>query len=85
MATATTTSAPAQAVPVGADPAPLGLAGFAMTTFVLSLWNTNVYPQAIAATLGLAIFYGGIAQLLAGMWEFRRNNTFGALAFWMSD
>lgn len=64
-----------------ADPAPLGLAGFAMTTFVLSLANTNIWPAAAFSTLGLAIIYGGAAQLFAGMWEFVRRNTFGAVAF----
>lgn len=64
-----------------ADPAALGLAGFAMTTFVLSLANSGLIPGAGAAVLGLALFYGGIAQLLAGMWEFVKGNTFGAVAF----
>jgi len=66
---------------VVADPAPLGLAAFAMTTFALSLANTNVWGPGAAAALALALVYGGIAQLLAGMWEFVRRNTFGALAF----
>jgi succinate-acetate transporter protein len=65
-----------------ADPAPLGLAGFAMTTFVLSMFNANlVAPAGEPVVLGLALAYGGIAQLLAGMWEFRTGNTFGAVAF----
>src|SRR5471032_3135654 len=65
-----------------ANPAPLGLAGFAMTTFVLSMTNTNwVSPTDLPVVLGLALAYGGIAQLLAGMWEFRSGNTFGAVAF----
>ncbi|HLY49590.1 MAG TPA: acetate uptake transporter [Solirubrobacteraceae bacterium] len=65
-----------------ADPGPLGLAGFAGTTFVLSLMNANlVSPKGIGAVLALAIAYGGVAQLLAGMWEFRTGNTFGAVAF----
>jgi succinate-acetate transporter protein len=65
-----------------ADPGPLGLAGFAGTTFVLSLINSNlISPVGIGAVLGLALAYGGIAQLLAGMWEFRTGNTFGAVAF----
>ena len=65
-----------------ADPGPLGLAGFAMTTFVLSTFNTNVLsPSLEAAVLPLALFYGGLVQLLAGMWEFRKGNTFGATAF----
>jgi succinate-acetate transporter protein len=73
--------APASAVSI-ADPGPLGLAGFAMTTFVLSTFNTNVLsPTLEAAVLPLALFYGGIVQLLAGMWEFRKGNTFGATAF----
>lgn len=64
-----------------ADPAPLGLAAFALTTFILSLANANVYPTAAAAAVYTAIAYGGTVQLLAGMWEFKRNNTFGATAF----
>jgi succinate-acetate transporter protein len=65
-----------------ADPAPLGLAGFAMSTFVLSMFNANfVGPSGEPVVLGLALAYGGIAQLLAGMWEFRNGNTFGAVAF----
>ncbi len=65
-----------------ADPAPLGLAGFAMTTFVLSMFNANlVSSKGLPVVLGLALAYGGLAQLLAGMWEFRNGNTFGALAF----
>jgi succinate-acetate transporter protein len=65
-----------------ADPAPLGLAGFAMTTFVLSMFNANLVSSAgEPVVFGLAFAYGGLAQLLAGMWEFRNGNTFGALAF----
>lgn len=65
-----------------ADPGPLGLAGFAATTFFLSVVNTNMLgPSVQSSVLGLALFYGGIAQLLAGMWEFAKGNTFGALAF----
>ena len=65
-----------------ADPGPLGLAGFATTTFVLSIYNANlVHAAGTPVVLGLALAYGGIAQLLAGMWEFRNNNTFGATAF----
>jgi len=64
-----------------ADPAPLGLAAFAMTTFALSIANTNIWPGGADAALALALVYGGFAQLLAGMWEFARKNTFGALAF----
>jgi len=65
-----------------ADPGPLGLAAFAMTTFVLSMFNSNlVNAKGVPVVLGLALAYGGIAQLLAGMWEFRTGNTFGAVAF----
>jgi uncharacterized protein len=66
-----------------ADPGPLGLAGFAATTFVLSLFNAGMVgnPKLEAVVLPFALLYGGIAQLLAGMWEFKKNNTFGALAF----
>ena len=62
-----------------ADPAPLGLAGFALTTFLLSGHNASFIPDAV--WIGPALFYGGIAQLLAGMWEFRNRNVFGATAF----
>lgn len=65
-----------------ADPAPLGLAAFAMTTFVLSMFNANLVDEkGTPVVLGLALAYGGIVQLLAGMWEFRTGNTFGAVAF----
>lgn len=65
-----------------ADPGPLGLAGFAATTFVLSAVNAGIIPKSVEpVVLPLALFYGGLAQLLAGMWEFRKNNTFGATAF----
>ena len=74
-----------------ADPGPLGLAAFAMTTFVLSVFNAGILDGALEpVVLPLALFYGGLVQLLAGMWEFAKNNTFGALAFssygafWMS-
>jgi uncharacterized protein len=67
---------------VPADPGPLGLAGFAMTTFVLSMFNANLVNKGgEPVVLGLALAYGGVAQLLAGMWEFRTGNTFGAVAF----
>jgi succinate-acetate transporter protein len=65
-----------------ADPAPLGLAGFATTTFLLSAANANWMGAASgAAFLGYAFAYGGFIQLLAGMWEFRNRNVFGATAF----
>jgi uncharacterized protein len=65
-----------------ADPGPLGLAAFALSTFVLSMFNSQlVSVGGEPVVLGLALAYGGIAQLLAGMWEFRTGNTFGAVAF----
>ena len=65
-----------------ADPGPLGLAAFAMTTFVLSCVRADLIPATLEGTVfGLAFFYGGLVQLLAGMWEFVRGNTFGAVAF----
>jgi uncharacterized protein len=65
-----------------ADPAPLGLAAFALTTFVLSVINTNMVPASqTGAVLGLALAYGGIGQFAAGLWEFAKGNTFGATAF----
>ena len=65
-----------------ADPGPLGLAAFAMTTFVLSMFNADLVSRSgEAVVFGLALAYGGIAQVLAGMWEFRTGNTFGAVAF----
>ena len=71
-----------------ADPGPLGLAGFAGTTFVLSLVNAGLVGTPAAPGGGLlpmiaalALAYGGVAQFLAGIWEFRTGNTFGAVAF----
>jgi uncharacterized protein len=65
-----------------ADPAPLGLAAFALTTFLLSASNAHWMTSATGdAWLGYAFAYGGLAQLLAGMWEFRNRNVFGATAF----
>ena len=63
-----------------ADPAPLGLAAFALTTFVLSFVNTGLFA-AEPVVFGLALAYGGLAQFAAGMWEFAKGNTFGATAF----
>ena len=62
-----------------ADPAPLGLAAFALTTFMLSGHNASFIPDVL--WVGLALFYGGAIQLLAGMWEFRNRNVFGSTAF----
>jgi len=74
-----------------ANPAPLGLGAFALTTFVLSLINVSANsitePNLVIA---LALGYGGLVQLLAGMWEMAVGNTFGATAlssyggFWIS-
>jgi uncharacterized protein len=78
-----TAPAPATTGPASfADPGPLGLAAFAMTTFVLSCVNAGLLNAGVeSVVLPLALFYGGASQFLAGMWEFRKNNTFGALAF----
>src|SRR6266581_7097287 len=62
-----------------ANPAALGLGGFALTTFVLSTHNAGLAPDL--TWVGFAIFYGGLAQFCAGMWEFKTGNTFGATAF----
>ena len=73
---------PAAAAAPVADPAPLGLAAFALTTFLLSAANANWMGAATGnAWLGYALAYGGAIQLLAGMWEFRNKNVFGATAF----
>ncbi len=65
-----------------ADPGPLGLAAFALTTFVLSMFNADLVDKGgEPIVFGLALAYGGLAQVLAGMWEFRTGNTFGAVAF----
>src|SRR5579864_5119 len=74
------------AAPAVANPAPLGLSAFALTTFVLSASNarflfTGIPPVTGAIALGLAAFYGGLVQLIAGIQEFRTGNTFGATAF----
>ncbi|MET9174771.1 acetate uptake transporter [Streptomyces misionensis] len=78
-----TPASPAAPRPQIADPGPLGLAAFALTTFVLSVFNAGLIKDGAleAVVLPLALWYGGIAQVLAGMWEFRKNNTFGAVAF----
>ncbi|HEX3493396.1 MAG TPA: acetate uptake transporter [Streptosporangiaceae bacterium] len=81
----TTDEAPApvaQAITGIADPAPLGLGAFALTTFLLSAFNAGWMTSASGlAWLGYAFAYGGLGQLLAGMWEFRNRNVFGATAF----
>jgi uncharacterized protein len=80
----TTDDAPVPAVPPSgiADPAPLGLAAFALTTFLLSAVNAGWATNSTGFVWwGFAISYGGLCQLLAGMWEFRNRNVFGATAF----
>jgi succinate-acetate transporter protein len=74
---------PAVRSPGIADPVPVGIAAFGMTTFALSCVNAGFFGGTASApmVLGLAIFYGGIVQLLAGMWAFRRGETFAAVAF----
>jgi len=70
------------AAPAVANPGPLGLCGFALTTFLLTSIYAGWFPAgATSIVVGVAFFYGGLAQLLAGMWEFKSGNTFGATAF----
>ncbi len=76
------------AQPPAADPAPLGLSAFALTTFVFSLVNAGIIQQGedpgqqiINLFLPLALFYGGLAQLIAGLFEFRTGNTFALTGF----
>jgi len=63
-----------------ANPAPLGLAGFALTTILLNIHNAGFYELSVMI-MGMGIFYGGIAQIIAGIMEYRRGNTFGTVAF----
>ena len=63
-----------------ANPAPLGLMGFGMTTVLLNIHNAGFFPLS-AMILAMGIFYGGIAQIIAGIFEFKKGNTFGMLAF----
>jgi succinate-acetate transporter protein len=66
----------------GANPGPLGLAGFGLTTVVLSCVNAGILPpDAVATVVPLAFAYGGVAQLIAGVLEFKAGNTFGMVAF----
>ena len=75
-------SAPVPVVSPIANPAPLGLVAFGLTTLLLSFINANIIPGAdLPVVLATAIPFGGTAQVLAGMWEFRTGNTFGATAF----
>jgi succinate-acetate transporter protein len=78
----TTDDAPAPIIPLIADPAPLGLAAFALTTFLLSVVNAGFAKTSTGSDwLGYAFAYGGLVQLLAGMWEFKNRNVFGSTAF----
>jgi uncharacterized protein len=63
-----------------ANPAPLGLMGFGMTTVLLNIHNAGFFPVS-AMILAMGIFYGGIAQIIAGIMEFKKGNTFGTTAF----
>lgn len=66
------------------NPAPLGLLGFGMTTVLLNLHNAGVY-ELNSMVLAMGICYGGIAQIIAGLMEWRKNNTFAATAFICTD
>ena len=63
-----------------ANPAPLGLAGFALTTILLNIHNAG-FCELSVMIMGMGVFYGGIAQLIAGIMEYRQGNTFGTVAF----
>ncbi len=63
-----------------ANPAPLGLLGFGMTTVLLNLHNAGLYPLH-SMILAMGLVYGGLAQVIAGTMEYRRGNTFGMVAF----
>jgi succinate-acetate transporter protein len=70
------------AAPKEANPAPLGLAGFALTTLILSLINAGLLTgSSLAIVVSLALAYGGLGQLIAGWWDFKNGNTFGGVAF----
>jgi succinate-acetate transporter protein len=74
---------------ITANPAPLGLLGFGMTTVLLNMHNAGFFALG-SMILAMGIFYGGLAQIIAGIEEWKKNNTFGATAFtsyglfWMS-
>ena len=63
-----------------ANPAPLGLMGFGMTTVLLNLYNAGFYPLG-SMILAMGLAYGGLAQVIAGIMEYKRGNTFGTVAF----
>lgn len=62
------------------NPAPLGLAGFALTTILLNIHNAGFYPLNVMI-MAMGVFFGGLAQLIAGIMESRQGNTFGTVAF----
>jgi hypothetical protein len=62
------------------NPAPIGLAGFGMTTILLNIHNTGLFPLG-SMVLAMGLCYGGVAQIIAGILEFKRGNTFGLTAF----
>jgi len=62
------------------NPAPLGLMGFGMTTVLLNIHNAGFFPLG-SMILAMGVFYGGIAQVIAGIMEFKKGNTFGTTAF----
>lgn len=73
---------PEQTAPLVGDPAPLGLAGFGITTLLLSLINSKILPATVEVlVMSMALTFGGLAQFAAGMWAFKRGNTFAATAF----
>lgn len=72
-----TASAPKEGT---ANPAPLGLLGFGMTTVLLNLHNAGLFPLS-AMIMGMGVFVGGVAQIIAGIMEYKKNNTFGMTAF----
>jgi succinate-acetate transporter protein len=79
-------SAPVTTIPLPlpkpANPGPLGLAGFGLTTVVLSVINAGLLPhEAVPAVVPLAFAFGGLAQIIAGILEFKTGNTFGMVAF----
>ncbi len=69
-----------ESVKPAVNPAPLGLAGFALTTILLNIHNAGFYPLSVMI-MGMGVFYGGLAQLIAGIMEFKQGNTFGTVAF----
>ena len=64
-----------------ANPAPLGLMGFGMTTVLLNIHNAGFFPEIGSMILAMGLFYGGAAQVVAGICEFKKGNTFGLTAF----